>query len=118
MAEVRIDGNQLSLVLTNAEKLEGIHGNLRVPLSSVQKVEVLEDAMAAGGVRTGVKFGTRIPGVITVGQVRTLRTKRFVVLHHNTPRGIRISLGAGPFDEWIVGCADPEGLAAAIPTAG
>jgi hypothetical protein len=35
----------------------------------------------------------------------------FAAVHHDTPRGLRIRLDGTPFDEWIVGCADPEAVA-------
>ena len=35
MADLRIDGNQLVLHLSGAERVEGVHGDLRVPLSAV-----------------------------------------------------------------------------------
>ena len=70
MADLRIDGNQLLLHLSAAEKLEGVHGDLRAPLSAVRGVEVLDDAHAPVGVRAGIKIGTRIPGVIEVGIVQ------------------------------------------------
>ena len=70
MAELRIDGNELVLHLTAAEKIEGVHGDLRAPLSAVRGIEVLDDAHAPVGVRAGIKIGTRIPGVIEVGSVQ------------------------------------------------
>ena len=43
------------------------------------------------------------------------RTRRlFAAVHHDTPRGLRVRLEGGSYDEWIVGCADPEGVAAVL----
>ncbi len=114
MAELRIDGNDLVLHLSGAEKVEGIHGDLRAPLSAVRGVEVLDDAHGPVGIRAGVKIGTRIPGVIEVGTVQGLSRRLFAAVHHDTPRGLRIRLDGTPFDEWIVGCADPEVVAAQL----
>jgi hypothetical protein len=114
VAELRVDGDELWLQLTPAEKVEGIHGDLRAPLSAVRRVEVLDDAHRAAGFRAGMKIGTRIPGVVEVGRVRGLRTKRFVAVHRDTPRGVRVVFDGGSFDEWIVGCAEPEALATRI----
>lgn len=113
MAELVIEGEDLALHLTRAEKLEGVHGDLRVPLASVTAVEVLDDAHRAADV-LGVKAGTRIAGVVEIGTVRTAGKKLFVAVHRDTPRGLRVSLAGAGQDEWIVGCADPEAVAAAL----
>jgi hypothetical protein len=114
MAELKIDGDELVLHLSAAEKLEGVHGDLHAPRSAVRGVEILDNAHRAAGLRAGVKIGTRIPGVIEVGIVEGLTHRRFVVVHHDTPRGLRIELDGLPFDEWIVGCADPEAVIAQL----
>jgi hypothetical protein len=114
MAELRVEGGELALELTAAEKFEGVHGDLRVPLSAVTAVEVLDNAHEAAGIRKGVKIGTRIPGVIEVGTVQGLSQRLFAAVHHDTPRGLRVQLQGTSFDAWIVGCADPEAVAARL----
>src|ERR1700728_4404429 len=108
MAELRVEGGVLALQLTAAEKFEGVHGDIRVPLSAVTGVEVLDNAHEAAGIRKGVKIGTRIPGVIEVGTVQGRSQRLFAAVHHDTPRGLRVRLDGTSFDEWIVGCTDPE----------
>jgi hypothetical protein len=114
MADLRIDGNQLVLHLSAAEKLESVHGDLRAPLSAVRGVEVLDDAHAPVGVRAGIKIGTRIPGVIEVGTVLGHERRLFAAVHSDTPRGLRVRFEGTGYDEWIVGCADPETVAARL----
>jgi hypothetical protein len=114
MAELAIEGDELVLHLSGAEKVEGVHRDLRVPLSAVRGVAVLADAHRAAGLRAGVKIGTRIPGVVEVGIVQGRTRRLFVAVHHDTPRGLRIELDGARFDEWIVGCADPETVAARL----
>lgn len=114
MAELRIEDDQLVLHLTGAEKVEGVHGDLRVPLSAVRHIEVLDDAHEPVGIRAGIKIGTRIPGFIEVGTIQGRKRRLFAAVHHDTPRGIRVILDGTSFDEWIVGCADPEGTAARL----
>lgn len=114
MAELQVDGDELVLHLSAAEKIEGVHGDLRAPLSAVHGIEVLDDAHGPVGIRAGVKIGTRIPGVIEVGIVQGRKRRLFAAVHHDTPRGLRIRLQGTPFDEWVVGCADPEALAARL----
>jgi hypothetical protein len=114
VADLRIDGNELVLHLSGAERVEGVHGDLRAPLSAVRGIDVLDDAHSPVGVKAGFKIGTRIPGVFEVGVIQG-RTKRlFAAVHHNTPRGVRVRLVGTAYDEWIVGCADPEAVAAGL----
>jgi len=113
MAELSRDGDELVLSLSPAEKAESIHGDIRVPCSSVGEVEVVEDIVHAVH---GLKFpGSRWPGRFAVGTfVRSTGEKSFAVVHHDTARGVRVRLVAGPFAELLVGCADPEATAASI----
>jgi hypothetical protein len=110
MAELVVDGDDLVLRLSTLEKVEGLHGDLRVPHSSLVRVEVLDDAHAAAGIHAGLKVGTRLPGVIEVGRIYG-DEKRFAVVHHDTPRGLRLVFEHQDFDEWIVGAPEPEALA-------
>jgi hypothetical protein len=112
MAALRIDGATARLILTATEKVEGVHGDLSAPIAAILDVEVLDDAPRAAGFRAGIKVGTRIPGVLAVGRVVGLHARRFVAVHHDTARGIRVRFeGTSGFDEWIVGSSDPEALA-------
>jgi hypothetical protein len=113
MAELRIEGGTLVLHLTAAEKVEGVHGDLRAPLSAVRGVEVLDDAHGPVGVHAGIKIGTRLPGVVEVGTIQGPK-KLFAAVHHNTPRGLRVRLAGSSYDEWIVGLADPEAVVARL----
>ena len=117
MATLHVEQDQLVLSLTRGEKLEGIHGDLRVALSSVSGVEVLDDAHQAADI-IGVKAGTRIPGVIEVGTISASDKTIFAAVHRDTPRGVRVRLHDAAHDEWIVGCADPESVAAAVAAHG
>ena len=106
MAELRIDGDEVVLHLTRTEELEAVHGDLRAPLSAVRGVEVVADAHApADG---GFKVGERLPGVSEVATVHTDGERLFAAVHHDTPRGVRVRFAGTGYDEWIVGCADPE----------
>jgi hypothetical protein len=111
VAELVVEGDDLVLRLTGAEKIEGLHGDLRVPRSSLVRVEVVDDAHAAAGIRAGIKVvGTRLPGVVEVGRVYGGK-KRFVAVHRDTPRGLRLVFDHEDFDEWILGATDPEAVA-------
>ncbi|MGA2209148.1 MAG: hypothetical protein ABSH30_05890 [Acidimicrobiales bacterium] len=111
MAEVIVDGNELVVRLRAVEKLEAVHGEVRVPLSSVRSVEVLDDAAAAVH---GFRVGTGIPGSVAIGTFTSRDAHIFAVVHHDTRRGVRLDLEAAEFDQLIVGCDDPEGVAATL----
>jgi hypothetical protein len=106
MAELKIEGHELVLHLTHLEEVEAIHGDLRVPLAAVRSIEVLEDAHKPAD--HGFREGERIPGVSEVSTVPADGRRIFAAVHHDTPRGIRIVLDGTTYDEWIVGCADPD----------
>lgn len=114
MAELIVQDGELVLRLSSGEKLEGVHGDLRAPLAAVQGIDVLDDAHEPVGIRSGVKIGTRIPGVIEVGTIQGPRRRLFAAVHHDTPRGLRVRLQGTPYDEWIIGCADPESALAQL----
>ena len=111
MAELVIEGDDLVVRLSTVEKLEAVHGEVRVPLASVKSVEVLDDAM---GAIHGIRVGTGIPGSVAIGTFTSRTAKIFGVVHHDTPRDVRVTLEGDHFDELIVGCADPEAVAASL----
>ena len=112
MAVLRIEGGDLALHLSAAEKIGAVHGDMRVRLAAVSRVEVLEDAHEPAD--HGIKLGTRIPGRTEVGTVRGDGRNIFAAVLPDTPRGLRIVLDGSFYHEWIVGCADPESVARQI----
>ncbi len=114
MADLKVEGNELVLELSAWEKAETLNRDVRVPLSSVRGVEVLEDAHGAIGWRGFKTPGTRIPGVVEAGTFRIKGKRIFAVVHHDTPRGVRVRLEGTNFDELVVGGADPEAVAATL----
>ncbi len=113
MADLVIDGDELVLHLSRAEKVEAIRGDLRTPLSTVSCAEVLDDAHQAADF-VGFKAGTRISGTVEVGTIWGSHKKVFAAVHRDTPRGVRVKLESADQDEWVVGCADPEAVAATV----
>jgi hypothetical protein len=111
VAELIIEGDELVVHLSTVEKLEAVHGEVRVPLASVKAVEVLDDAM---GAIHGLRVGTGIPGTVAVGTFTSKTAKIFGVVHHDTPRGVRVTLEGDRYDELVVGCTNPEAMAASL----
>jgi uncharacterized protein len=108
MAQVLVEGDELVLHLSGAEKLEAVHRDLRAPRSAVRSGEILEDAHEPAD--HGFKVGERLPGYSEVAAVRTGGQRLFAVVHHDTPRGVRINFDGAEYDAWIVGSPDPESL--------
>ena len=97
MAELKRDGDELVVELSLAEKAEAVHGDIRVPASSVREVEVVEDAIHA--LEAWKK---------SIGTFRQADGKVFAAVHHDTPRGVKVVLEGANFDALVIGCADPE----------
>lgn len=114
MAECVISGDQLVVHLSTAEKLESVHPDVAVPLSSIRSVEVVENMM---DFIHGIRVGTGIPGTTAVGTFTTRNARIFGVIHHGQHRGIRVVLEGADFDEIVIACVDAESVAASIPVA-
>ena len=67
MAELQVEGDELVLHLSLGEKAASVHADPRVPLSALQRVEVLEDAHEPAD--HGWRVGERLPGVVEVGTI-------------------------------------------------
>lgn len=106
MAELEVTDSELVLHLSRTEKLEAVHGDLREPLSAVREVQVLNNAHDQSD--HGLKVGLGMRGVTEVASIRTASERLFAVVHHNTPRGLRINFENATYDAWIVGCTNPE----------
>jgi hypothetical protein len=117
MAELDLVGDDVVLHLDRLEKIEGVHGDLSVPRSAVTGVEVLDDAHRAADFAS-IKVGTRLSGVVEVGTMHGTKRTVFAAVHHDTPRGVRLTLAGAAHDEWVVGCADPEAVVAALIAGG
>jgi hypothetical protein len=114
MAELEVDGEDLVVKQTGFEKAESVHADPKVPLSSVRRVEVLDDAI---GAVHGFRVGTGIPGSVAVGTFTSRDARIFAVVHHDTPRGVHVVMEGAKYDEFVVGCPDPESMAAEISRA-
>jgi hypothetical protein len=112
MAECVVAGQKLVVKLSTKEKLEAVHTDVSVPLSSIRSVEVVENTL---DFIHGLRVGTGIPGSTAIGTFTSSTAKIFGVIHHGKHRGVRIILEGADFDEILIGCDDPEAMASAIP---
>lgn len=111
MATLSAENGELVLRLSRREKLGAFHGDIRVPLSSVQDVRVSRRPFAE--VRGTRAPGTGMPRVIALGTWRDRKGKEFVALYRGKP-GVIVDLRDAPYRRLIVAADDPEAVAAAI----
>lgn len=98
--------------LSALEKAEAVHGDIRVPWAAVQSVTVLDDAIHAVH---GLKLpGSRLPGVFAMGTFKSDEGNLFATVHHQTRRGVKVTLMGAPYDALIIGTADPEAVVTAL----
>jgi hypothetical protein len=112
MAGVVVDGDELVVHLTALERTASLHADVRVPRRAVQGVEVLDAPVdAVGGWKV---VGSRLPGCFAVGTFDRDGHRCFAVVHRNAGQCVRVALAGARYDELVVGCADPESVAAAL----
>ena len=114
MSTVSLIPGELTVELTTAEKVAGLHGDVRIPLSAISNVEVVPDALAAAhGLRAP---GLSLPGVRKVGTWRTAGGAELVVARRGQA-GIRLTLVGQKLASLLLGDDDAEALAERIRTA-
>ena len=111
MAAIRITDDKLCVELTAREKIAGLHGDICVPVTSVQDVQVEPDALAA--VRGLRAPGLAIPGRTKIGTWRGRGSRRFVVAHRGVP-AVRVTLRGVKPDELLVSTDDAEAVARSV----
>jgi hypothetical protein len=111
MAEIRLTDDELHVELTTREKIAGLHGDIRVPVTAVRDVRVEPDALAA--VRGLRAPGLAIPGRTKIGTWRGRGARRFVVARRGVP-AVRVTLGDVKPDELIVSTNDAEAVARTV----
>jgi hypothetical protein len=116
MAEIRIDGEQVSIHLSFAEKIGALHGDLHFPVSAVRAVRVVDKPFSEiEGVRSP---GTGVPGVIALGTYRARGGRDFVAVYRGE-RGAVIEIDAGntKYRRVILSAKDPESLRSTVESA-
>lgn len=111
MASLIVDGSDLVVKMSEVETFEALHRDIRVRLSMVRAVRVVDDAWPElRGIRAP---GTGIPGVIAVGTRRGSFGKDFAVVHGRDP-AVVIELAGAEYSRIVVTTPDAEGVAAQI----
>jgi hypothetical protein len=105
MAHLDIDAASITVVLSELEKVETLHGDVTVPRSAVVGARVVPVAVAeVHGLRAP---GTGLPGVVVAGTFRGKDKRMFAVCHGRGP-GLVIELIDAAYDEIVLTLDDPE----------
>ncbi|GII16583.1 hypothetical protein Ppa05_33090 [Planomonospora parontospora subsp. antibiotica] len=111
MATMTVTGGELVLALGRGERTAGLHGDIRVPLSAVREVAVVENPVAeVRGLRAP---GLAVPGRTKIGTWRRAGSRSFVVARRDVP-AVRVALSGARYDELLVSDAAAVELAARI----
>ena len=117
MAELIVDDKNLVVHLTLGEKIWGLHGDIRVRLSSI--VSVAADPKPWLGLRGWRMAGISFTGHAVLGTRRHSDGYDFCILHRDWP-AVRVDVASGRFGRLVI-CApeggDPEAEAARIAAA-
>jgi hypothetical protein len=117
MAELIVDDENLVVRLTLGEKIWGLHGDIRVRLSSI--VSVAPDPKPWLGLRGWRMAGVNLTGHAVLGTRRHGTGYDFCILHRDRP-AVRVDVASGRFGRYVI-CVpeggDPEAEAARIAAA-
>jgi hypothetical protein len=113
MAELQIEDSELVLHLSSIERMEGLHGDVRLPLSSVTSARSVDDMwQELRGVRAP---GTGVPGTLAVGTWRGGFGKDFAVVHGHGP-GVVVEVAGEEYARLLFSMADADVIATHLAT--
>jgi len=113
MAELQIEDSELVLHLSSVEKMEGLHGDVRLSLSSVTAARSVDDVwQELRGMRAP---GTGVPGTLAVGTWRGGFGKDFAVVHGHGP-GVVVEVAGEEYARLLVSMADADVIATHLAT--
>jgi hypothetical protein len=113
MATLTRDGDDLVLRLSRWERLGALRGDVRVPSTAVERVQVVADPWR--GVIRGLRApGAGLPGVIALGTWRYRGGKDFVAVRGRGRPAVVVHLRDAPYRRLVVSAGDAERLAASI----
>ena len=106
-----VAGSDLLVKMSEVEQFEALHADVRVPLSTVRTVRVVDDAWPElRGIRAP---GTGIPGVIAVGTRRGSFGKDFAVVH-GKEQAVVVELDGAAYSRIVVTTVDAGSVVAEI----
>ncbi|HEV8065779.1 MAG TPA: hypothetical protein VGP46_13140 [Acidimicrobiales bacterium] len=114
MAELLIEGDELVVKMSTAERLEAVHGEVRVPVTSISRAWAVPSAWPElRGIRAP---GTGIPNVVAVGTRRGQFGKDFAVVHGTGP-AVVVELEGADYQRIVVTTDDAETVASQLEQA-
>ena len=114
MAHLDINDNTVTVVLSKAEKVGAVSGDVVVPRTSVTAVTVLDDAAEA--LRGWRAPGVDLPRGVKLGTWRGRREKIFVAVRPGA-RGVEVTLAGQDYAALLVSVDDPETVAEQLAAA-
>jgi hypothetical protein len=119
MANIAREGNEIVLKLSTGEHLMAVHRDVRVPLSAVQSVDVVDEPIRR---IQGLKprnfkvFGGYWPGWFAYGSFLDggVRQRLFAAVNGRKPRGLEITLDGANYSRLIVSLDDPDAAKTAL----
>jgi hypothetical protein len=111
VARLLIDDRAVIVSLSPLEKLEALHGNVRVPRTAVIGARGVPDGMAE---LHGRSIGTGLPGVMMVGTVRNSDGVTFAVCRGRGP-AVVLDLAGYSYDRIVVTVANPDEIVSRLP---
>ena len=104
MADLVINDSSVTVVLSAAERIESVHGDVSVPRSSVVGARQVPDGLAeVHGIR---RRGTTFPGVLMVGSWRESGSVTFAACHGHRP-AVVVELAGQAYDRVVVTIDNP-----------
>lgn len=116
VAELDVEGDELVLHMTTLEKVEGVHGDIRVPLSSVREVRAVPTAWHGSHLRGLGAPGTGMPNTVMVGTRRGDFGKDFAAVHGTGP-AVVVDLAGADYHRFVVTATDAQGVTARLRAA-
>lgn len=111
MAELHRIGDEVQVRLSTIEKIAALRGDLRVPVSAVTRVDVVDTPLTAV---TGVRApGLHWPGRTKIGTWRRRDGKTFAVARSGVP-AVQVDLAGQRFDRLVVSVGDADEVAATL----
>ncbi len=112
MSAVSIESDSILLSLSAGERLLALRrGDLRLPLSAVNGIDVEHDGLrAARGLRAP---GVAVPGVVKIGTWRRRGSRTFVSVRRGVP-AIHVSSSGAALDALLVSTPHADAVAGAI----
>jgi hypothetical protein len=115
VATLEIEGDELVVHVSGWQRVWAFHGDVRVPLSAVQAVDVPDNVWLAlrGWRSTGVAF----PGKTALGKRRHGDGWDFTAVSGTHDGAVRVSLNGGEFEQLLVSVPDAQAVAHTVAAA-